>query len=578
MQELRQSLRALRRSPGFGATGVLMLALGSGATTAIFSVAYGVMLRDLPYDQPERLMALRTTGLKLGPTLANVGPADYFDWRRRQQVFEDIALTRTVGSFNLTGSGEPERLQGARTTASLFSVLRATPLLGRTFTEEEQLDPVRAAQVVVLSHGLWQRRFGGDPSIVGRTVLLGGVPHQVLGVMQPEFRYPSADFELWAPLYLPPEALRYRQDFSYLAVARLKPDVTAEQAAAQMTILAATIAREHPDTSRDIGVLVGPMQRELAGPVRGALWVLLAAAGTLFAIGCANLATLQLARAAGRSGEFAVRAALGATRGRLARQLALEFIPVGVAGAALGVLTARWVLDVLIPRLPPGMPRVEEIGLQAPVLLFSTLLSLGAALLVAIAPAWQVSPHVQHTGGTGRLRRGLILAEIACTAVLLVAAGLLTRTFLNLSGTDPGFQPDRTLSLHLAVSRARHGDDAGVARHLRRLVEGVRALPGVEAVGIVNRLPMGGQTQTFTIRFAGHDPLLHIDSRSINGDYFRSLGIPLLAGRTFREDDLPDRPPVGIIDQQLARQVFGTVRAVGQRFRIDGPGGDFQQP
>jgi putative ABC transport system permease protein len=578
MQELRHALRTLRRSPGFSAIAILMLALGSGTTTAIFSVAYGVMIRDLPYHQPERLVALRMTESRVGH-LANVGAADYFDWRRRQQVFEDIALTRPIGSFNLTGAGEPERLQGARTTASLFSVLRAAPLIGRTFTEEEQLDPVRAAHVVVLSYGLWQRRFGGDPAIVGRTVQLGGQPHQILGVMGPEFRYPSRDFELWAPLYLPPAALRHRQDFSYLAVARRKSNVTLEQAAAHMATVAAGIARENPGVSPGARVVVAPLVSAMAGPVKTTMWVLLGAVGTLFLIGCANLAALLLGRAAGRSTEFAVRAALGATGPRLARQLVIELLPLGAAGAALAILTARWLLDILIPRLPANTPRVEEIGLHGPVLLFSIVLSLGAAFLVAIAPAWQVSTRVQRDmGGTGRFRAGLVVSEIACTAVLLVGAGLLMRTFVHLNGTDPGFQPDRTLSLHLAVSRAKHGDDAGVARYLARLTERVRAVPGVEAVGIVNRLPMAGQNQTFTIRFEGADPLVHVDSRSINGDYFRSLGIPVLAGRTFREDDLPDRPTVGIIDQQLARRAFGTAEALGKRFRIAVAGIDVDQP
>jgi predicted permease len=577
--ELRQALRTLRRSPGFSATAILMLALGSGATTAIFSIAYGVMLRDLPYQQPGQLVALQLTEPRVGSGLANVGAADYFDWRRRQQVFTDIALTRPLGSFNLIGAGEPERLLGARTTASLFPVLGAAPIIGRTFTEAEQLDPERAGRVVVLSHGLWQRRFGGDPAIVGRTIQLGGRPHQVLGVMGPRFRYPSREFELWAPLYLPPRALRHRQDFSYLAVARLKPGVTREQALAHMNAVAAGIVREHPGSNPDARVVVTPLASAVAGPARTTLWVLLAAVGTLFLIGCANLAALLLARAGGRRTEFSVRAALGATRGRLARQLIIETLPLGLAGGALAVVTARWLLDLLIPRLPAGTPRLEEIGLHASVLGFSILLSLAAALLVAAAPAWHVSTRVQRDmGGSGRFRNGLVLAEIACTGVLLVGAGLLARSFLHLAGTDPGFQPDRTLSLQLAVSRPKHGDDAGVARYLGQLTERIRAVPGVQAVGIVNRLPMGGQNQTFIVRFDGADSQVHVDSRSINGEYFHSLGIPLLDGRTFQDSDRPDRPVVGIIDQRLARQLFGTDRAVGKRFRTAIAGLDLDQP
>jgi putative ABC transport system permease protein len=568
--ELRQALRTLLKSPGFAASAILILGLGCATTTTIFSIAYGVLLRDLPYPHPDRLVALGTRLPRAGFPKANAGAADYFDWRRRQQVFADLALTRLVANFNLTGEGEPERLKGARATASLFSTLGVAPLIGRTFTEAEQLDPHSAASVVVLSYALWQRRFGGDPAVLTRKILLNGSSTEVIGIMPPDFHYPGADFELWEPLYYPPDELRDRQDFSYAAVARLRPGVTLQQARAQMDAIAANLAREYPKTNRDVGVYVEPLLDQITETARPALRLMFAAVGTLFLVGCVNLANLLLARATGRQAEFAVRAALGATRGRLVRQSFVETIPLAIAGAALGILCADSLLKLLLPLLPPELPRVEEIAIRLPVLVFTTALSLAAAFAVSIAPALQVSASLQRgPAATSRLRDLLIGAEIACTVVLLVAAGLLMRSFVSVRAIDPGFQPDRVLALHLAVDRVSHGStDAEVWRYLRRLIGRMQSTPGVQSAAVVNRLPLGGQTQTLMIEFEGRDTPINIDSRSASPDYFRTLGIPILAGRTFREEDTGGRAPVGIIDERVARQVFGSQSPLGKRFRI----------
>ncbi len=299
-QDVTFGLRQLWRNPAFAGTSIFILALGIATTTAIFSITYGVLLRDLPYEQPDRLVTLASAGIRDASQRSVAGAADYFDWRRQQQVFEDLALTRPVANFNLTGVGEPERLQGARATASLFSTLHARPLFGRTFTEDEQLDPGKAASVAVLSYALWQRRFASDPAIVGRKLLLNGQPHEVLGVMGPSFQYPTREFELWTPLYLPAAALEYRRDYSYLCIARLAPGVTLEQARAHMDVIAGNLSRQYPQTNKDSRVFVGPMLSEMTGSVRRALWVLFAAVGVLFAVGCVNLANLLLARAANR--------------------------------------------------------------------------------------------------------------------------------------------------------------------------------------------------------------------------------------------------------------------------------------
>ena len=571
-QDLRYAARQLRRNPAFACSVALVLALGIAAITVVFSMVYGVLLRDLPYDQPDRLVTLGSARRENGFQGAYAGAADYFDWRAQQQVFEDLGLTRPVANFNLTRSGEPERLQGARATASLFSTLRAQPVIGRVYTEDEQLDPARASSVAVLSYGLWQRRFGGDPSIVGRTILLNDSPHEVVGVMGPDFHYPDRDFELWTPLYIPPNQLRSGGDFSYLCVARLKAGVTLEQARAHMRVVMANRSRGYPLADGGAGVFVEPLLGDMTGRVRQTLLLLLAAVGVLFLAGCVNLANLLLARAANRAPEFSLRASLGATRSRLARQFFAEAIPLAIAGAFLGIVTAYWFLQLLIPLLPASMPRVSEIGVHLPVLVASIVLSFCAAFLISLAPAAQIRSRLERgPAAAGRMRGLFIVMEIACTVVLLVTAGLLMRSFEQLRSTDPGFRTTHVLTLHLAVSRAKYGDDAGVARYLDRLIDHVRAVPGVEAVGIVNRLPMGGQMQAGIVQFEGKDGRFDADWRSVSADYFDALDVPLVAGRTFNESDSSDRTAVGLIDERLARDVFATESPIGKRFKMGFP-------
>ena len=446
------------------------------------------------------------------------------------------------------------------------------PVIGRVYTEEEQRDPGGASSVAVLSYGLWQRRFGGDPSVVGRTILLNGSPYQVLGVMSADFQYPDRDFELWTPLYIPSDQLRERGDYSYLCVARLKAGVTLERARAHMAVLAAGLAREYPQSNRGSGVFVEPLLNDMTGSVRKALLLLLAAVGVLFLTVCVNLANLLLARATSRSQEFSLRASLGATRSRLARQFFAETIPLATAGAFLGTVSAYWLLSLLIPLLPASMPRIDEIGVHGPVLVASIALSVAAAFVISLAPAAQIHSHLERgPAAAGRARGLFIVMEIACTVLLMVTAGLLMRSFAQLRATDAGFRPAQVLSLHLAVSRAKYGDDASVALYLERLIDRVRAVPGVETVGIVNRLPMGGQMQAGVIQFEGRDGRFNTDWRSVSADYFRALTVPLLAGRTFNESDTPDHPAVGLIDERLARAVFAAESPIGKRFKIDFP-------
>jgi putative ABC transport system permease protein len=581
MTDLRYAFRQLRRAPGFTAVAVLTLALGIGASTAIFSVVHGVLLDPLPYAAPGRLVALFTSAPKLGYARANVGAANYRDWRAQNTVFHDIALVRHIANFNLTGDGEPERLFGARVTANLFSVLGVQPLLGRVFPADAE-QPGRD-RIALLSHSLWTRRFGADPHIVGRTTRLSGEPYLVAGVMPPGFAYPGAEFQLWVPLTVNPEEIRQRLGYDYLAVARLRPGVSLPQAQAEMDAISARLAQQYPERNKDIGCVVVPLLDSAVGPVRTGLYVLLGAVGGLLLIGCANLTNLLLARAAGRTREFTLRVALGAGRRRLIRQLAAEVLPLGFAGGALGLLLAVWGLDLLRPLLPAAMPRLENIRISLPVLAFTAAVSLLTVLLTSLLPAWHASRtdlasalHEDARAGTGaaraRLRDLLVVSEIALTLVLLVGAGLLIRTLGRLRQVDPGFRPEGVLSLHLAVPRSKYTSDALVADFCRRVLERVRALPGVESAGMVNRLPLAGGGQSGSLQFEGTNlpvtELGNVDWRTVTPGYFQAMGIPLLRGRSFTDRDTADSPLVGVIDERIARLVWPGQDPIGKRFRI----------
>jgi len=582
VQDLRYGVRLMRRTPGFAAAATLTIALGIGATTAMFSVVYGVLLKPLPYGEPDRLVNIWSTAPKRGLPRAYVGMANVYDFKARNHVFEDIAALRAVANFNLTGQGEPERLNGSRVSANLFPVLGVTPLIGRTFTEDE--DEIGHERVALLGYGLWQRRFAGDPAIVGRTISLNGVPHVVVGVMRRDFAFPTREFVIYTPLTFDPQELVNRMNYSYLAVARLRPGVSIGQAQAEASLLAAQMEREHPKENEGIGAEVAPMLDDTVATVRTPLYILLAAVAAMLLIGCANLANLLLARALVRQRELAVRAALGAARGRLIVQAITELVPMLVAGGALGVVAAAWAIDILVPLLSSDIPRVENIGLHLPVLAFTAATLAAIAIFAGLWPALEAARGGLAAavadlsrGATGsprraRLRDILVVTQIAATLWLVVGAALLVRSFAELKQVNPGFSADRVYTLHLAIPRAKYPKDRDVAAFCERILERVRTLPGVVSAGLVNRLPLAGGTQTGPIEFEGIDPkttnLSNVDFRTITPDYFRTLGIPLLGGRTFTEADHESAPQVAIIDERLAKTVLAGTDPVGRRVRI----------
>jgi putative ABC transport system permease protein len=580
-QDFAHGCRLLRRSPGFTTAATLTLALGVGATTAIFSLVYGVLLRPLPFGEPERLVVLWTTAPRLGLTRAFAGAANARDWRQQNTVFDDVALVRTIANFNLVGEGEPMRLLGARVSANLFPLLRVSPRLGRMFTAEE--NEIGRQRVVLLSHGLWERRFGRDPRVVGRTINLGGEPHEVVGVMGPEFRYPGREFELWVPLTVNPDDYRTRMNYAFVAVARLRPGITLAAAQANMDVISARLAARYPDTNNEVGVEVGPLLDATVGSVKRPLYILLAAVGAMLLIGCANLANLLLSRALARRKEVAVRAALGASRTRLAAQAVTEMVPLLLLGGGLGVAGAHGLLRALVPLLPADVPRVEAIGLHLPVLLFTAATLAGIALVTGLFPALEAaraglgrsaSDLARATAAPGRtrFRDALVTAQIALTLMLAVCATLLMRSFAGLKGVDPGFSPTRVLSLHLAIPRTKYPKDRDVSRFCQQVLDRVRVVPEVSSAGMINRLPLAGGIQSGSVQLDGAQGIVEVpaDWRTATPDYFRTLQIPLRQGRDFTESDDEGAPPVGIIDERLARLAWPDQTPLGRRFRIPG--------
>lgn len=580
--DLRYGLRLLRRDPGFAASAFLTIALGIGTTTAVFTVVYGVVLRPLPYPEPDRLVALWTGAPRLRLPRAFVGAANYRDWARQGRSFESLALVRHIGNFNITGSGEPERLQGARLTASLFTVLRTPPALGRAFTPEDE--QVGRDTVVILSDRLWARRFGRDAGVIGRTVVLNGEAHEIRGVMPPSFAYPSREFDLWVPLTINPREYVSRLDYNYLVIGRLRPGIALPAAQDEMRALSRRLEEQYPDTNADITAIVEPLRADLVRDVRGPLLLLLAAVCSVLLIGCASLANLLIARAASRSGELVLRAALGAGRARLVRQSITELVPLLVLGGAAGVALARLLLDAAVPWLPATMPRVEAIAIGAPVLLFAAAALALTAIATGVWPAmqvarWDVAAALRESlrgasttlRGT-RARDALVVTQIAVALLLTIAAALLARSFANVRDAEIGLRADGVATMHLAIPRAKYRDDWQVADVCGRILERVQQLPAVGAAGMVNRLPLSGGAQVGTLQVEGSalpdGRIESVDWRTVTPDYFHALSIPLIEGRTFTERDRDGAPLVGIIDERIARAAWPNQSAIGRRFRI----------
>jgi putative ABC transport system permease protein len=576
--DLRYGLRLLRRSPVFAVVTMGTLALGIGATTAIYSIVESVVRRPLPYRDPERVVMVWEDSSYVGFPRNTPAPANYFSWKEMNRVFEDIAATRGA-SANLTTGGPPEQVIGRRVTSNFFSVLGVQPVVGRTFTEEENRS---GAPVTLISYGLWQRRYAGDPSVVGTDIMMSGSRRRVIGVMPRGFVFRSRDVDFWNPIQFTPAEQAQRGSHYLNVVARLAPGVTLERANDDMRNVAARLAREYPDTNRQVGALVVPVKEDALGDTRLQFIVLLAAAGCVLLIACANIASLLLSRALGRSREMAVRAAIGATRGRLVRQMLVEAMILAIGGGALGVALAPAGVRVLRTMVPTSVPAPETSAFDPGVLGFTLLLSLAAGILFSIVPALQtargsLSRALQHggradIGGRALPRDLLVVAQIAVALVLLVGAGLLVRTLANLRGIDLGFRPDRLLTMQTTLPVPRYADPTARLAFYNRVVAGVRELPGIESAAYVSTLPFLSIGNTTGYIIEGVQPVEGQDAlyRVATPDYLRTIGAELLDGRLPDERDGRDAPPVVVLNATFARLYWPDRSAVGRRVRFGG--------
>jgi putative ABC transport system permease protein len=576
-RDLLLGARLLVKAPMFSLTAITIVVLGIGSVTAIFSVVYGILLKPLPFPEPDRLVQIWTRSPRYARDA--VSAADRRDWQAENTVFTGIALYNPLANFNLTdGAGEPERLLAGRISANTHAVLGVPPALGRAFTEDE--DEVGNERVVILGDSLWRRRFGADPAIVGRTIRLSGVPHEVVGVMGPDFPYPERPYDLWVPLTVNPrEMTREIPPFGLRSVARLRPGVTLEAAQQQMEQIAARIAEQHP-MNKDVGIVLVPLRSNLVDDVRVALYVWLAAVSCLLLVAALNLAGLLSARAAARSREIGVRLALGASRARVASQTIAEIAPILAVGGLLGVAAAAIAVRWFVAAAPPTLPRAHGISVDGLVLTVSVIVLMLTGFTAALLPAmqtWSVDlMSATRDGGRGsttsprqsRMRRGLVVAQIALSVPLLAGAVLLTRSFSSVVSIDPGFNPDRLVSLHLAIPRSKYRSDGRIAELETLLLERVATAPGVRAAAITNRLPLSGYTSNLTLEFDDRDPRPSLYGvRVVTPGYFQTLGIPLLEGRSFNSSDTANAPLVAIVDAQVARQRWPGQSAIGKRMR-----------
>ncbi len=576
----------LRSQPAFSLIAIFALALGIGATTLIFSVVNAVMLRPLPYHDADRIVRIEENHQRGGPS--NVSYANFLDLGEQTVSLEHIAASR-FWTANLIGGSAggpsgapdgdlyPEQVTSALVSASFFNALGVAPLMGRSFLREE--DQPGGDRVVVLSHRLWQRRYGGDSNIIGKTIRVSDVDRAVIGVMPREFQLPT-NTELWTPLVAGGDLRNNRRSHLLTVIARLKPEATMEQAQAELGVAASRIEQQHPGVDPNLNIGATRLQERMVGRMRTALTALLGAVGCLLLIACANVANLLLARSAAREKEMAIRAALGAGRWRLMRQLLTESLLLAFLGGAAGLLIVYWGVQLISTLDPFALPRINEVNVDGRVLRFTLLVTLLTGVLFGLAPALQLPRHSLQSslkeGGRGsagtqrrRLRHALVVAEMAMTLVLLLGAGLLINSFWRLLQVQHGFDPQNVVTFNLFLSPIRYSNDAQKVNFLKQVLESVPATPGVRAAGLTSTVPLtGGPSTGFEIEgrppFAtGHAP--SADIRIIDSNYFRAMGIGLRAGRVFSERDTAQAPRVMIINETMARRFWPDENPTGNR-------------
>jgi putative ABC transport system permease protein len=579
LNDLKYAARACMRAPGFTIIAVLTLALGIGATTAMYSVVQAAVIRPVPYSEPDRLVLI-TERLEDGQS-TRLTALDFIDLQRMSQSFE--AISGHVGTgFTFAGDGDAEMVVGQLTTAALFDVLKTQPAIGRTYTADE--NQAGRDAVVVLSHGLWLRRFGGDRGILDRTVSINGKRFVVAGVMPERFEYPHERYALWAPLALAgasPDGPPINRAAHYIqSIARLKAGVTLAQAQQELDALSQRLVQSHPH--RDFSLRLEPLTEAVAGPARPALLLLLAGVVCLLLIACANVTGLLLARATARAGELAVRAALGASRWRLARQLLTETLVLYAAGGTAGVLLAAWVLEAVRRFGPADVPRLNAAAIDAQVLLVAVAITLVPALVFGAFTSVRFAARSVRSAAdtrtttagasTNRTRSGLVIAQMALSLVLLVTAGLVGRSFMRLQSIDNGFDVEGVVTFSVVLPQSRYPSAAQMMAAADRIVESFASRPGVAAVGTTTALPLSGQNVENGFTVDGYQPPPGMSVlgglRAVNVDYFRALGSPILAGRGFSASDRMRSEPVVVVNQRFARQYLAHRDAVGSRLKM----------
>jgi putative ABC transport system permease protein len=586
--DVRLACRHAVKRPGFTVLVVMTLALGIGVNSAVFALIDAVLLRPLPYPQPERLVFIWETlpehdVFELQPT-----PADYAAWGDAHS-FQSVALVAT-DHFTVTGDGEPERVPGARCTASLFPLLGVSPRLGRAFATAE--DRVDAAPVVILSDGLWRRRYGADPALVGRQIRIDGTPHTVVGVMPPDARLPGplgGNDELWLPTLMTAQERTNAISHNYTVLGRLADRVGAAEASAEMQTWASTMAREHPETHRGIGARVVPIVEDTVRSIKPALLVLMGGVGLLLLIAAANVCTLLLARASNRSREVAVRASLGASAGRLASLAITESVVLSALGALAGLTLGGWVLHALLPTFAESLPRVGAVEVGARVATVTVVLALALGVVFglavaaqrptgALAPALKSGTRLPGGSGVAHTRQALVVAQVAFSVMLLAAAGLMVRSFVRLQSVQPGFSADHVLTFRLALPEGSYGTKAGRAAFVDELLGRLKSAPGVVSAALNSRLPLGGSRGANGVAIEGRlsgpsgpsaaGELLIADQREVTPEYFSAFKIPLLAGRPFTDHDGESAEPVTIINHAMAQAFWPGVDPLNKRVRV----------
>ncbi|HSY68777.1 MAG TPA: ABC transporter permease, partial [Edaphobacter sp.] len=583
LQDLRYALRLLMKNPGFALTAALIMALGIGANTAIFSIVNKVLIEPLPYRDADRIVQIWHTPPQSsfpGMSTFAISPANFLDWQKQSRLFDKMAIYTGAG-VDITGAGKPESIPASPVSTDFFSALGVQPIHGRVFSPDEN-NPGQN-HVVVLSYKFWQTHYANDPGAVGKTINLDGDPYTIVGVMGPAMNKPGFA-RIWVPVALTPAAAAVRNNHNYLAVGRLKPGVTVEQAQAEMNTISQRLEQAYPAEDKGWGVVIHPLRDETVGDIRPALLMMLGAVAFVLLIACANVANLLLARTFSRRKEIAIRTAMGALRSRIIQQLLGESVLISIIGGALGLLAAHFGIQLLLKLFANQLPQLGDIGLSAPVLAFTFVLSIATGVLAGLLPALNMTKGDVNTAlkqglgrtdavsGSSATRSALVVVEVALSLVLLIGAGLMVRSLWKLQTIDPGFDQHNVLTMNVKVNKKLFASATEESQFFDQVLSRIRALPGVESAGAIDDLPLnGGSNQPVAVEgrpVVALSEQPEVSVRVVTSGYFSAMRIPLLQGRAITDDDRAASAPVVVISQSMAKQFWPNSDAIGHHLKL----------